>query len=170
LISQVVSVGVLEFLKYVGLDPHIKWPNDLVIGNAKIAGILIENQLEQNKLKSSIVGIGLNVNQLDFGKFNATSLKKELDQHFNIQELVFVLIEKLNDSFALLWKRNEINLRSTYLNSLWLYNLNAKYRDLEGDFDGKIIGISEDGMLLMEKNDQIKNYRHKEIEFLERIY
>lgn len=170
IISQAVSLGVLEFLKHFGLEAYIKWPNDLVIGNAKIAGILIENQLGQHQLKSSIIGIGLNVNQLNFGKFNATSLKKELSLHFNIQELVFILIEKLNESFAFLWNKNEVLLKSTYLNNLWLFNINANYRDHEGDFEGKIIGVNEEGMLLVEKNGQIKTYQHKEIEFLERTY
>lgn len=170
IISQAVSIGVLEFLNYFGLVAHIKWPNDLIVGNAKIAGILIENQLEQNKVKSSIVGIGLNVNQLNFGKFNATSLKKELSQHFNIQELVFILLEKLNESFAFICNKNEDRLKSVYLNNLWLYNINANYRDHEGDFEGKLTGVSEEGMLLVEKNAQIKSYQHKEIEFLARIY
>jgi BirA family transcriptional regulator, biotin operon repressor / biotin---[acetyl-CoA-carboxylase] ligase len=148
IVSQAVSVGVLEFLKYLGLEALIKWPNDLVIGNAKIAGILIENQLQQSKLKSSIVGIGLNVNQLTFGDYNATSLKKELNEHFNIQELVFILLEKLNESFQLVWLFNEIKLKSYYLQNLWLYQILSDYKDQNGTFEAK-----EPSLMWMNKED-----------------
>ena len=59
----------------------IKWPNDILSGNSKVAGILIENYLQGKELKSTIVGIGMNVNQSDFfglfsGQFIVTSARK----------------------------------------------------------------------------------------------
>ena len=54
----------------------IKWPNDILINGSKIAGVLIENQWKNEKLFSSIIEIGLNVNQVVFSEENILSLKK----------------------------------------------------------------------------------------------
>ena len=64
-------------------DVFIKWPNDIIVDSFKIAGILIENQWAANKLKSSIVGVGLNINQTEFNtSFSATSLYKLTHKEF----------------------------------------------------------------------------------------
>ena len=68
------------------LRTELKWPNDVMIANKKIAGILLESVSSGNKVERLVIGIGLNVNQTTFqGKFNfePTSLKRE--QHQNIE-------------------------------------------------------------------------------------
>lgn len=84
LISQVVAHAVwYAILKPIGLQKvaspmvSIKWPNDIYVGDKKIAGILIENQLQGNKIAQCVVGIGINVNQevWHMGAPNPTSLK-----------------------------------------------------------------------------------------------
>jgi len=65
-ITHFVSLAIINCLNHFGLKAKIKWPNDIVIDNKKIAGILIENQFLGQKIKSSIIGIGLNVIQEDF--------------------------------------------------------------------------------------------------------
>ena len=79
LISKVTSLAVTEFLKRFGIDAQIKWPNDIYVKNKKIAGILIEHALQGNTMAYSIIGIGLNVNQLNFDSnlFNPTSIRLE---------------------------------------------------------------------------------------------
>jgi len=67
LLNQVVSLSVFDTLKeYIGEGLAIKWPNDIYVFNKKITGILIQNNLRGSTLQSSIVGIGLNVNQKQF--------------------------------------------------------------------------------------------------------
>lgn len=90
IISKVVSLGIIDFLLDMGLtNAEIKWPNDIYCGKHKIAGILIENTVKGNKVCSSVVGIGLNVNQINFNSGNnPTSVTKELGVEQNLDALL----------------------------------------------------------------------------------
>lgn len=66
LITQIVTLALRLYLEDNGIKARIKWPNDIWVEDKKICGILIENILEGPYVASSIVGIGLNLNQTDF--------------------------------------------------------------------------------------------------------
>ena len=66
MISETATLAQCRLLEAYGIDARIKWPNDIYVGNRKISGMLVENTLEGKWLKTSIVGIGLNVNQVTF--------------------------------------------------------------------------------------------------------
>jgi BirA family biotin operon repressor/biotin-[acetyl-CoA-carboxylase] ligase len=66
MISKIVSIAITDCVNDIIDDCKIKWPNDIYIGNQKLAGILIENSVKGSHLSSSVVGIGLNVNQQVF--------------------------------------------------------------------------------------------------------
>lgn len=95
-ISQITSLSLVELLKRHGIEAKIKWPNDIYVGKNKICGILIENSITSEKIKWSIIGIGLNVNQTDFPEWipNPTSMTVEKKIKFNQQNLLveFTLI------------------------------------------------------------------------------
>ena len=75
LIMAHAAVAVSETAESFGLDPEIKWPNDVLLAGKKLAGILVENTIDGGEVKSSIVGIGLNVlNELGELKEIAVSL------------------------------------------------------------------------------------------------
>ena len=76
MLNVIASVSVYETLKKYNLcDLSIKWPNDIMTGNKKISGILIENNIRGNKIKYSVIGIGININQSEFKSLpNATSV------------------------------------------------------------------------------------------------
>ena len=65
-ITQLATVSMLSFLASEGVSARIKWPNDVWVGEKKICGMLIENILNGEMITESIVGIGLNLNQLTF--------------------------------------------------------------------------------------------------------
>jgi len=65
-IMQLCSVSLCELLEGEGVKPRIKWPNDIWVADKKIAGILIENSFSKGYVVSSIIGIGLNLNQKEF--------------------------------------------------------------------------------------------------------
>ena len=65
-ISQITALSLVELLEKHGIEAKIKLPNDIYVGSRKICGILIENTLCAGKIKWSIVGIGINVNQTAF--------------------------------------------------------------------------------------------------------
>jgi len=101
-LTKITALAVADFVSYSlgkGFDVKIKWPNDIYVGNQKIAGILIENVLEGQTLKYSVVGIGMNVNQTAFDPAvpNATSLKLLSGKTFELEDClnsIFALIEK----------------------------------------------------------------------------
>ncbi len=164
-LTQFVSVSVAEMLRKQGLNPVVKWPNDVLINHKKIAGILIENQLSGQNLNGTIVGIGLNVNQIEFGELNATSMCLEKNQKMAVQEIAFSLIHELNRFWEYVENRDFNLLNQLYLSNMWLLNVPAKFTDNEGMFEGIIRGFEESGLLRMEKNGSIVNYDLKEIAF-----
>ncbi|WP_281540860.1 biotin--[acetyl-CoA-carboxylase] ligase [Maribacter aestuarii] len=97
LISICVSLAVYSLLIELNLPRvKIKWPNDILSGTLKVCGILIENVLNGQEVKSSVIGIGLNVNQTVFPeRLRATSIKKELKQELHLETLLQKLIGKL---------------------------------------------------------------------------
>lgn len=91
------AVAVCETLRFYGVKPCIKWANDVFVGGKKICGILIENTLSGDKISSSIVGIGLNVNNPlpDDLEEIATSLSRQTGTSFSVEEVTKRLIEEL---------------------------------------------------------------------------
>jgi len=172
-LNQAVSLGLLQVLKNyipISLAPQIKWPNDIMAGGKKIAGILIENSLSGQQLKHSIVGIGLNVNQVVFSEAlpNAGSLKSLVNKEFDLDKLLQEIILSIK-TYCDRLMRNQ-SLTEEYLQNLYLYQLKATYKDLNNNkFTGKITGINTEGRLQIRKtNDtnKISLFGFKEITFI----
>ena len=169
LISKVISLGIVHFLKNLGLNEvKIKWPNDIYVENRKIAGILIENSIKENKIYQSIIGVGLNVNQIVFNmEKKPTSLITELDNgslclDVCLNQLLF-FIEKQ----YLGLNRNEENLiNRAYLNYLYGINELRNFKIQQKVVSGIIVGINSFGKLEVNINNEIKTFNLKEIEFI----
>ena len=171
LISKFVSIAIVNYLKTIISDKEIsiKWPNDILIENRKIAGILIENSIQGNNLINSIVGIGLNVNQEVFTIFSrkATSIKNETGLNHDVMRTINELAAKLTEVYS--WLCADLNsLDKLYLDRFYLHQKFAKYL-----YDGKkrslkIIDIRENGHLVLEDHNGSEiTCSLKEIEFLE---
>ena len=65
-LNEIAALSVADFLSTYGIKAEIKWPNDIYVGEKKICGILIENSFRGKTISSSIIGIGLNINQRNF--------------------------------------------------------------------------------------------------------
>lgn len=165
-ITQFSSLSVVNTLKKWNIDADVKWPNDIYVSGRKIAGILIENQVKGERLNGTIVGIGLNVNQTEFGELVTTSVKLEKGMFISIQEVVFSLLEELNSTWELLENGQLEQLNNRYLEKLWLLNQPALFKDSQGEFTGIITGITENGFLQVIRNGVPKTYDLKEISFV----
>ena len=100
-LSMLVATTLCRYVRNLGIDAQIKWPNDLLVNKKKIAGILIENQLQGEFVHSSIIGIGLNVNQTNFSLPQATSIINETGKNLNIQEVGIDLFTQLSEALTL---------------------------------------------------------------------
>lgn len=165
-ITHLVSLSLVGALNSHSISAQIKWPNDIYVNGRKIAGILIENQLEQQRCKSSIIGIGLNINQTEFGGLNATSMQLELGREVSIDSFAMSVIEKLQENYTILQSYGIQILRNKYLENLWRIGVWSHFEDQDGAFEGKILGTESSGMLLMERKDGVKSYDLKEIKWL----
>jgi len=98
-LTMLVSVAMVDMLaQYLPQEGlRIKWPNDIYYGDKKLSGILVENTLIGNRVAYSIVGIGLNVNQLVFRSKapNPVSMQQITGQEYDVQGLLEAYLETL---------------------------------------------------------------------------
>lgn len=172
-ISYLVALSLLTTIQEVlgeGFGLTIKWPNDIMSRNKKIAGILIENRWKNNLLKDLFIGIGLNVHQVDFNEtlYKASSLKKISNKEFDKDLILENFVNKVKQE--LLYFKDGVdlqNLKERYLKNLYRFQKPSMFKTQEKVFLGKIIGVDEQGRLLvMNEDDSIVEYALKEITFL----
>ena len=157
-ISMVVALALLKTLQFFSISKlSVKWPNDILSDNKKICGILIENLVKQSNFSSSIIGIGLNVNQVDFDNLpKASSLKLITGRVYDIDEIANVIIKNLKHYFNLLNKGNLDALKTKYESFLFRKNKPSTFQDAEGFvFSGFIKGVSSSGNLQVLLEDEI---------------
>lgn len=169
MLSKVVTLGIHRTLsKYVD-KLSIKWPNDIYAGDKKLGGILIENSIMYSSIKSSVIGIGININQTNFRSNapNPVSLKILTNQIFECDLVLSEILSGIDYYYSLL-KDGEEDLIDKDFHAV-LYRLNEKhlFRAEQEVFEGEIIGVNEIGQLLIRKqNGDILDFHFKEVEFL----
>ena len=149
----------------IGIESHLKWPNDVLIDNKKIAGVLIENQWKKSNIVSSVVGVGLNVNQVDFQEsFSATSLKKITNKNYNVDNILKVLCKKLNKYYDQLASLKYDNIDLEYHQHLVNNNKFCEFEENNMVFSAKVKGVNQQGELMLEfTNGDVKSYELKQI-------
>jgi BirA family biotin operon repressor/biotin-[acetyl-CoA-carboxylase] ligase len=161
-----ISLSVCALLQKMGIQAMIKWPNDILTENGKMAGILIENTLSNRNVKHSIIGIGMNVNQIDFHDVRATSIRLETGIVSNIREIAFILINELNHQWNDLVNHNFSGLKSRYLSRLWGMNQEVRFLRNEQIEKGFILGTNEMGALEVKTANGIECFDIKEVKFI----
>lgn len=153
-ISQAVSVAIIEALSQFIDNKRlfIKWPNDIYFGDKKLAGMLIQNTIEGKMMGLSIIGIGLNVNQLQFSKDipNPISLKMITGDDFDLEHLLNLLVDNIKEAVGNLRfneKSEEINQK--YISKSYRYGKWAEYVYQNKIKSLIIIGFDKYGRLLL---------------------
>jgi BirA family biotin operon repressor/biotin-[acetyl-CoA-carboxylase] ligase len=167
-LSMVVANAIADFLSDFSNNIAIKWPNDILISHKKIAGILIENTILGEYLRTTIAGIGLNVNQVKFPEEipDAVSLTMTTGRQYKLNELLGPLLEKLSASVNLLYENRIGLIRTTYLNNLYGLNEWHDFSDPLGQFEGRITDVAESGeLMVLKRNGELCNYGFREITF-----
>ena len=168
-LSKVISSGINNYLNSKIQGFKIKWPNDIYYRNKKICGILIENSLSGQKIKNSVTGIGININQTNFPDEipNALSLKNITGIDYNIENELHLLLNFIFEKYKLLSPDNFNQIDKEYLQNLYKINITAKFKDKYGIFKGKITGTTPEGKLIIKTTGgDIRYYNFKEVEFL----
>nr|WP_319270617.1 biotin--[acetyl-CoA-carboxylase] ligase [uncultured Draconibacterium sp.] len=168
-ISKIVSLALVEVLKEHINDVKIKWPNDIYVGEKKIGGILIENTVKGITLDSSIVGVGVNVNQEQFlsDAPNPVSMKQLLKNDFDIHEILKAFLQKLENYIEVLREGRLEKVDAEYFQSLFRNEGFYPYQKDGKAFSARIAGIGSFGQLQLEEPDgNVTEYMFKEVEFV----
>ena len=159
--------GVLYEMKVPNLS--IKWPNDILSGNQKICGILIESVIQRSKLNAMIIGVGLNVNQTQWqGLPRATSIKKETGIHFDLEEILTMLLHQFHHYVQLLLDGKFDEIKNAYEACLFKKDKPATFiTNNKQHFVGIIKGVTNSGkLILLEEDNVINEYDLKQIQLL----
>ena len=168
-LSKSMALAVRACVSQVtALECMVKWPNDIMVRNQKVAGILIENQWRRQEISSSVVGIGLNVNQTSFSSdINATSLYNITLHKYDLDEVLEVLFEKMEFYYSEFKNGGYSIIDKEYHGFLFNYNVWSSY-SIDGEvFEAKNRGVVETGQLQLElKSGQLQLFELKEIKQL----
>jgi BirA family biotin operon repressor/biotin-[acetyl-CoA-carboxylase] ligase len=169
-LNMTISIAIQKALEsLIGTGLSVKWPNDIYFGHQKIGGMLLENIVAGSHIKACIVGIGINVNQEVFEtelQDRASSIYQILHRHVDLVTLLAEICSHIEAGYLKLKAGNYNSLRNEYLNYLYQYNIKANYRQNGEIIEGKIVDVSENGLLSLETIEGIKTYNFKEIEFI----
>jgi BirA family biotin operon repressor/biotin-[acetyl-CoA-carboxylase] ligase len=172
-LSMAVALGVHDVIGALGhssLAHSIKWPNDLLLGNKKTAGILIQNALSGSSLQSSIVGIGLNVNQLNFPPElpHATSLALAGGQKLDLDAVAERLFECLERRYLQLKAGHRGAIQLEYEDQLWRLGEHSRFvrSSTDAEFEGIILGVTERGLLRLETVTGVEEFEVKQLRFV----
>ena len=171
ILNKAIALGILNAAKILcpGAFLRIKWPNDILLNNNKLAGILLEASINGSHIGSLIVGIGMNVNQLKFevGGRPAISIAQELGREIPIETVLQTICKSLEVEYLKL-KAGKLNhIDEEYQQNLWKLNEWQLFRIGEVEKKLKIIGVTVNGLLKTENEEVIiEEWRNGELGYL----
>ncbi len=168
-LNVVVACSIFNVLKSLNIaNLSIKWPNDMMAGNKKIGGILIENSITSARIVS-IVGIGINVNQHDFiGLPQASSLHNVTHSEFDVQQLMLLMGTEIEKNCRMITQETVKNFWTIYHENLFKKNVPMVFENVLGSrFNGMIQKVEDNGQLtIMLEDDRFAGFGVKEVKML----
>lgn len=170
-LSKVTSVAICDWLSAY-LPPElvkIKWPNDIYIGNRKVAGLLIENSFSGRYMEISVVGIGINLNQINFSDEipNPTSLILETGKEILPENALGELLYCFKSRYESLIANERKKIDTDYLNLIYRKDIFCKYYSEGEEFDAKITDVLATGELILQTPEgEVKKFAFKEVTFI----
>lgn len=154
ILTLMAAVSICEAIKETcGLDAKIKWPNDILIHNKKVGGILTELSAETDEIRFIVIGIGLNVNNdRKMLVEGATSLKEQMREEVNRIVLLQEILRRIESNYLILQKKTA----KAIIDKWRLFNLTLGRRIKvisHGEhLEGEAVGIDTDGGLLLRRD------------------
>ena len=158
MLTLVMALAVCDGIAGVtGQETGIKWPNDVVLHQKKICGILTEMSAEPDYINHVIIGVGINVNQTEFPEEiakTATSLCIEMGQAVQRASVIAAVMSYFENYYEKFIQAGDLSAILEEYNDR-LVNRNAQVRvlDPKGEFSGTALGINKSGELLVKKED-----------------
>ncbi|GGW22941.1 biotin--[acetyl-CoA-carboxylase] ligase [Arenibacter certesii] len=169
-INICVSLAIFSALEQLNVpDLKIKWPNDIMSGRFKIGGVLIENVLSGRFIHTSVIGIGLNVNQFNFLNLpKVSSLKLLLGTNFDLDELLFSIVNQLKVFLVHAEEEEFKTMFANYEDQLFRKDKPSTFQNTNGElFMGFIKGVSPSGKLVLLLEDSVmREFDLKEVSLM----
>ncbi len=169
MLTITASLAIQNALDKVGVKSCVKWPNDIYVGERKIAGILIENTLMQDKINDTIIGLGLNINQNEFPESipNPVSIIQILKKEVSVGYVMELVANEFDLFFNFMMEGAGEKLYHRYTENLYRLKEWSSYK-FEGQVhSARIRGVLPDGKLIIETIEgEIKHFLFGEIEYL----
>ena len=169
-LNVAVAVSIVEALSFLEIkDLAIKWPNDILAEGKKIGGILIENSIKSDGEIFSIVGIGLNINQKNFGDLpKASSLAVLKNQEFDKSEILTSILQNLGRNISMIMNKNTDPIWEKYHSVLYKNGIPMPFENVQNEkFMGIIQGVTQTGKLQVKlENNSVKSFEIKEVKML----
>lgn len=171
-ISQLTALAVAESVALDGVS--IKWPNDIYVGDEKLAGILIENRLQGQKLSHCVLGIGININQEHWvgNAPNPTSVKLVTGCESSPEEMLDKVTQRISHYYSMLKADTEgttMLIKQRFMQKLYRREGFFPYRDAESGeaFEARVADVLDDGRMVLELADgSERTYWFKEVRFV----
>lgn len=167
LLNQCISLGLYDFLtQKLPLEVKIKWPNDMLVQNRKVCGMLIENILQRDAIQWAVVGIGLNVNQTEFASGRAASLRTFTGFALDLEKELHQLLACIEVRYLSLRQGNVDLLKKNYNDALLGFQERRTFKVQQEKTEGIIQGVDAVGRLMLQTEQENKVFDIKEIEFV----
>jgi BirA family biotin operon repressor/biotin-[acetyl-CoA-carboxylase] ligase len=169
LLNAAITLGVYDFYnKYAGRETRIKWPNDIYWRDRKAGGILIENIIRLESWLFAVAGIGLNINQVNFGEHlqKATSLRQITGKNFETIELAKELCFFLEQRYEMLKAGNENQILRDYRQAMYKLNEYVTFKKNGLSFNALVKGVTADGLLMVETDNNKQEWLWGTVEWI----
>lgn len=164
LLNKIISLSVCHLLDKLGIKAQIKWPNDILVENKKICGILVENSIQGKEIVYSVLGVGLNVNQKLFSGLRATSICNLIGEERDLKIILEEYLKSFQYYYLLFQSKQLEKIEKDYYSLLYGYKEKGEFEDEKGSFFGTIEGLDKFGALIISSASREKSvYQLKEI-------
>lgn len=168
--NKLLSVALCDFISDNVEDEivTIKWPNDIYVGNNKIIGILIKNYISDNKIKYSVWGVGININQEVFlsDAPNPISLKQITYKTYDLDVMLQEVMQHILSNYSLLFADRYVYINNLYHENLYKINCLQKFKIKGTEVTARVIRVNEYGQLEIEYGSKLHQFDFKEIEWV----
>lgn len=170
-LSLLICVSILKVLKEYVNNVKIKWPNDILVNNKKICGILLESVVSQ-KIDCLVLGFGININHKEFSSEltnKATSLSLENNKDYDVKEIASKIYATFISDYQEYLDGNKEYLKECRDNSC-LLGKTINYCEGEDVKEADVVDILDNGHILLKVNDQLIEKRSGEITLHKSFY
>ncbi len=170
-LNMALSLGVRDLVSiYTDESVKVKWSNDIYVGDRKIGGILIQNHLSNAQITSSVFGLGLNINQVEFPSDlpNPTSLAHLSGKLLDLEKVKLDLFRSVEKRYLQLKAGDLKKLKADYQSNLYRFMEDHLYQRMDNEeiISGRIIGIDPSGKLILNHLNGEEAFSIQEIKFL----